>query len=128
MTTITVKNELKNFLSLNEEEQVEKLFFSNEFLESYMNLNESYKDWMKEEVEKLESFQLSPLTHSTYNGVVMITPSARICGEWQRTIFQGGEPVSHCEYKSKDELLKYNVDDWFRQGLWIDEDNKKDLN
>lgn len=123
----TVKQKLENFLAMNEEEQIEKLFFSEEFLESYMALNQSYREWLRADVENHGSFQLSPLEYSTYNGVVMVTPSSRVLGEWQRTIFQLGLPVSHCEYKSKEELLKENMDDWFRQGLWITEDSKKDL-
>lgn len=128
MNIANVKKEIESFLSLGEDEQIEKLFFSDDFLESHTTLNEAYNEMVKEGVEKLESFQLTPLEPSTYNSVVMVTPSARVPGEWQRTIFQKGEPVSHCEYKSKEELLKENVNDWFRQGLWIDEDTKKDLN
>lgn len=127
LTITTVKQKLESFLAMDEDEQIEKLFFSDKFLESHMALNQSYKEWIRAEVENHESFQLSSLKLSTYNGVVTVTPSTRVSGEWQRTIFQKGEPVSHCEYKSKEELLKENVDDWFRQGLWITEENKKDL-
>lgn len=112
-------------IKMNEDELAQKLFNDESFVENYNKAEVKYGDYLLEKGKKIGSLQLNPLSKEHSNYVVMVTPSARIKGEWQRTIFLDAMPMSHREYKTMEELVAENVSDWFQQALWVEENSNQ---
>lgn len=114
-------HEMKQLVEMGEEAFVQKLFHDDAFLARYSEVEGFYEKMLVRMGKRKGSRQLEPICEEHSKHVVLITPSARHKGEWQRTIFLNNQPVSHRDYKNMDEVVADNAGEWFWHGLWIKE-------
>lgn len=117
-----VVNEMRKFIEMNEDDFIQKLFHDEEFMVRYVELEQQYHKLLVKNGKRLGRLRLAPICQEHYNNVVLVTPSARKKGEWQRTIFLRSEPISHKEYESLEDVISDNASEWFRHGIWIKEE------
>lgn len=108
--------ELKDFvLKMGRESGCADIFFDDVLLQE---IQDKTREYMSVLMKIKKPLYLNPLMESKFSNDVYITPSTRIDGEWQVTIFKQGEPLGHKEYKSFEEAIEDNALEWFNQGLW----------
>ena len=115
-------HEMKQLVEMGEEAFVQKLFHDDAFLARYSEVERFYEKMLVRMGKRKGSLQLEPICEEHSKHVVLITPSARNPGDWQRTIFLNKMPMSHREYKSLEKVVADNAGEWFRHGLWIKEE------
>jgi hypothetical protein len=120
MKPYNIRKKMLEIIKMNEDELAQKLFNDESFVENYHKTEVLYGDYLLKTGKKMGSLQLNPLSKEHSNHVVMVTPSARVKGEWQRTIFWDTTPMSHREYQTMEELVAENVGDWFQHALWVE--------
>lgn len=117
-----IKKILLHNIQMEEDEFTRLLFFDDKFLAELIKLEAYYRAYLLTKINQTGSLRLSSLDKLHTNEVVLITPSARKTGMWQRTVFWKGEPISHQEYERLEELVNSNSGDWLQYGMWIEEE------
>ena len=115
-----IREKMIEFIEMDDDEFVQKIFNDEIFFENHSKIEVLYKNHLLKIGEKLGYLQLNSLAKERSNNVVMVTPSTRVQGEWQRTIFVNTTPMSHREYQTIEELVTENVGEWFRNALWVE--------
>lgn len=116
-----IREKMIEFIEMADDDFVERLFNDEAFFENHSRIEVLYKNHLLETGGKLGYLQLNSLSKERTTNIVMATPSARVKGEWQRTIFVNETPMSHRDYETMEELVTENIGEWFRNALWIEE-------
>lgn len=114
-----IQEKMLKIISMDDDEFTQKLFFDDVFLTRYNSLEREYGRYLLKKGKKAGHLQLNPLSKEHSNHVVLVTSSTRKKEAWNRTVFLKGEPLSHREYDSLEELVNENIGDWFQHALWL---------
>lgn len=116
-----ILKEMCFFIQMGEDEFIHQLFHDEAFMARYNETERCYLMMLVKIGEQQGSLQLAPIGEEHPKQVILVTPSTRTKGNWQRTVLMNNEPVSHRDYHHLKEVVEDNAGDWFRSGLWMKE-------
>ena len=121
MKSHDVQKEMRRLIEMGEETFIHNLFHDDAFMAQYSETERVYEKILVRIGKRKGNLQLAPICEEHSKHVVLVTPSARNQGQWQRTIFLNSKPMSHRDYGSLEQAVADNAVEWFRHGLWMKE-------
>lgn len=121
MKSHNILKEMRFFIEMGEDEFTHQLFHDEAFMARYNEAERFYEKMLAKMGKQKGSLQLAPICEEHSKHMVLITPSTRLKGHWQRTIFLNKKPMSHRDYNNLEEVVEDNAGEWFRHGLWMKE-------
>ena len=116
-----IREKMLKIIKMDDDEFAQKLFYDDEFMAKYNEVEIEYGNLLLKSGKRAGSLHLKPICKKHSNHAVLVTPSTRNKGEWQRTIFRNQQPMSHREYKTLEDVLAENAGEWFQHALWMEE-------